>query len=487
MENNSYHVPFYVVNNGVATSGHSADLAAAKVGIFDRQNFSVATSGGSGVEFYFAQGQIGGKDWYGLPVASSHKSPFFMGTDVEAIYTSDPVTIQNEEWILGYNGSPTCKGLKFEKGEATRVKFYFHGEPTYRFFNGPKEYVVSHTPTEDCTTPCESGDCSDAISDPIVEAKKLVDKINNHTELRKFGVQAYLTFAAATDEGSGTVTATRTMRITLNRNADGSDRLAEFADWIGAVDGVDISSLAKVVGAGTTTDGQTDDYTVEQESYEIPATAAALSNNVTFQYAQLPAIENVAWVFVSETDPADVAAATPVADRKVGIRVTAGYVDKKFGDCSFQPTDYYNSEPVKMEVSLLQEDGDRCDAAQWPSVLQTKVGRIARQSGEWVVRESIMKTDAYLNHIKQFSLEPRMREAFDMQLLGQVDRNAYYKLYYITFTASYKRNFRKSNVGEKFTAVFAIKSTDTATITAFETNIIDVVEAKSGLTIHTNS
>ena len=43
MENISYHVPFYVVNGGIATSGHSADLTAGKVGIFERATFSVAT------------------------------------------------------------------------------------------------------------------------------------------------------------------------------------------------------------------------------------------------------------------------------------------------------------------------------------------------------------------------------------------------------------------------------------------------------------
>ena len=148
MENFSYHVPFYVVTGGIDTAGHSSELTSGQVGLFDRQTFSVATGTGNGKEFFFAQGNIGGKDWYGRPVTESHKSPFFYGKDIESIYVSHPKEVKNEEWVIGYNGSASSVGLSYEKGKAIRIKFYFHGQPIYRFFNGPKEYVVSYTPKE---------------------------------------------------------------------------------------------------------------------------------------------------------------------------------------------------------------------------------------------------------------------------------------------------------------------------------------------------
>jgi len=200
MENFSYHVPFYVVNGGVATAGHSSDLKPGQIGLFDRNTFSVATGIGNGKELFFAQGPTGGLDWYGQPVKVSHKSPFFFAKDVEDIYLSKPQRVVNEEWVIGYNGSASSKSLTFATGEPTRIKFYFHGQPIYRFFNGPKEYVVSYTPKEDCTTPCEAGDCPEGIADCEVHTQKLIDLINNHTELRKFGVTAgYVsnTFSAA--------------------------------------------------------------------------------------------------------------------------------------------------------------------------------------------------------------------------------------------------------------------------------------------------
>jgi hypothetical protein len=669
MENFSYHIPFYVVTGGIATSGHSSDLTAGKVGLFDRQTFSVATSIGNGKEFFFAQGSIGGRDWYNQPVTESHKSPFFLGKDVEDMYLSLPQTIQNEEWVLGYNGSASSVSLKFRTGVATRVKFYFHGQPIYRFFNGPKEYVVSYTPKEDCTEPCAGSDCPDEITDCLTHTQTLINLINEHTELKKFGVRAghvVSPFSATTanmlkycidicDNGDATalqaiqaqaptgvsvtrsarvgststytfcqhedddapsafqqsgsvlaavcdecptgsfligakdvfiirrpivggedfstaaardtyantvwsdyatqesitsttsttstttaagtfnadatfvandngvavvkvkfpegteldpaigtdtiefshteqavcvfdspasiaweecgegVRSTRTLKIkALNRlDCNAGDRLADLATILAGVIGIDIDSLTKIAGTDCV-----DDYTVEQNSMDCLAVDECLTNPVTFTYDSLPAVDNKMWEVVPETVVAD-------DTRKCGIRVTAGYIDPKFGNCSFDPMDYYETEPIKMEVSLLQEDGDRCDAAEWPSVHQSKIGRISRQSGEWVVREVIMKTDAYLKHMDQFSMNPRMREAFDQNLLSLVDRNAFYNLYYIRYKASYGASFRK-NEQETFTTVFAFKEGDAAE-QLFVTNVVDVLTAKSGKTLHVNA
>lgn len=738
MENFSYHVPFYVVTGGVATSGHSSELTAGRVGLFDRQTFSVATSIGNGKEFFFAQGAIGGFDWYGQPIRESHKSPFFFGKDVEDFYLSRPERIVNEEWVIGFNGAESSNSLSFATGVPTRIKFYFHGQPIYRFFNGPKEYVVSYTPLEDCTTPCEAGDCPEGIADCLTHTQNLINLINTHTELRKFGVTAGLVndpyvattpnmekycldvcdngdaialqrvqaqyplltitrtgragsistyefcqpepddapadftqagdvllavcgeceagtttteardvyfitrallpsddtnddvarqtyadavgtayeaataqvFDGATDvevvassdaititdhgfqtgnrvvytdggdtqivgltdtntyfiikvdddtvklassaanayagtaiaiaDGVGaahaltpTITATfvaniggqaliklkvgegidlstpllsdssafvtteaavctysaatpiswtacgtgirasRTLRIkNINReDCDGGDRLADLTTILAGVQGIQIDTLAVEAGVDCK-----DDYTVDQYSIDC-VDEGCLTNAVTFTYATLPSFENESWEVVPEATEEN-------ADRRCGIRVTAGYIDPRFGNCSFDPMDYYETEPIKMEVSLLQEDGDRCDAANWPTVSQSRIGRISRQSGEYIVREVIMKTDAYLKHMDQFSMDPRTREAFDQNLLSMVDRTAYYDLYYVRYKASYGRSFRK-NEQEKFTTVFAFKEGD-PTAATFQTAILDVLTAKSGVTLHIN-
>lgn len=732
MENFSYHVPFYVVTGGVKLSGHSSELTAGAVGLYDRNTFSVATSIGNGKEFFFAQGNIGGKDFYGQPITETHKSPYFFGKDVENMYLSLPKRIQNEEWVLGFNGAASSKGLSYEKGKAVRVRLYFHGDPIYRFFGGPKEYIVSYTPQVDCGEPCNASDCPEGIVDCLTHTMKLVDMINKHTELKKFGVQAkivndpyvagtvnmekysicicdngdavalqqvkaqypgqritrisrsgstscyefcqrsteaapadftqlgsvsaaicgecpagstlqtgydvyYVTraivggedfstensrqtyadgiaagyFTATTFNGAtavevvadsdaitlnahpfvtgqkvtyangggtsvvglttatdyyvikvdantiklattagnaaagtaiaiadgvgaahtltgtgntatfvssntsgalikvqvptgATVTATGTdsvdfafstgaqcvfdapaaiawtlsgegiaSRRTLKINqllrpdceAEGN-RLADLESILAGVEGIDLTTLTVIPGVACA-----DDYTVEQDSVDcLPEDC--LTNNVTFTYDELPAFENQSWEVVPPT-------VTDNEDRKCGIRISAGYIDPQFGECSFQVSDFYETMPIKMEVSLLVEDADNCDFATLPSQLQTKVGQMARQSGEYILREVIMKTDAYLKHINQYSADPRMREAFDKNLLSMVDRTAFYKLYYVTFRASYGAySFRKRDVQESFTAVFAFKEND-PTAATFESAILDVLTSKS--------
>lgn len=672
MENFEYHVPFYLANAGVATSGHSSELRGTQVGLFDRSTFSVATGTGNGKEFFFAQGVTGGKDWFGRPLTqTSHKSPFFYGKDVHNMYLSLPHTIQNEEWVVGFNGGPSSVGITWKKGETQRLKILFTGDPTYRFFGGPKEYEVSHTPLEDCTEPCNGDDCPDTLVDCITETQKLIDKFNERQDLQRFGARAQLVttpYTAATanmtkwcltlcDNGDGValkaveaqapvgVTVTRTIRngslstyefcqrtdteeapvadpadfvqsgsvlqaicdecpensflipaktayvvrrpivggedfstaaardtyantvwsayatqesITsttsttstttaagsFNADAtfianDGSvaivklkfpegtvldpaigadiigeswvepglciydaplaiawetcgegigsrrtmkikclqrpecdedgDRIDDLEAILSGVQGIDLTTLTKIAGVACC-----DDYTVEQDSVDC-LDEACLTNNVTFSYDTLPAFENKSWELVPEE-------VEPDEDRKCGIRITAGYYDPKFGNCSFTPNDFYQTQPVKFEVSFHGEDDDRCDFASKPSQQQTKVARHARQSGEWVAREVIMKTDAYLKHADQFSLDPRTREAFDMNLLNMVDRNAFYNLYYINFGASYGASFRK-NEQEQFTAVFAFKEGDPAA-QVFEANVIDVLTAKSGVAMH---
>ncbi len=643
MENFSYHVPFYVVTGGVKLSGHSSELNAGGVGLYDRNTFSVATAAGNGQEFFFAQGPIGGKTWDGYPSEGTHKSPFFLGKDVVNMYVSLPQTIQNEEWVLGFNGALSSKGLVFEKGKAVRVQLYFHGNPIYRFFGGPKTYVISYTPQEDCAAPCTEDDCPEPIVDCLTHTQALINQINEHVELQKFGVKAKLvntpftagvanmtkyclsvcdnggalelqavqsqvapgvtvtrtsrvgaistyqfcqltsaaapadfvqrasvlqavcdvcpagsttvaaqdvynvkrvltagtnlatddakdTFAdgvgttyGANDAGStfvgqdgalgiaqirvakgavvtasgadivefshtqeatcnfaapnpiayttcGTgISSSRTLKINqLNRlDCTNGDRLADLRSILAGVKGIQLNTLTKIAGVSCA-----DDYTVQQSSIDC-LDEDCLTNNVTFNYEDLPAFENQSWEVVPPV-------VTENANRRCGIRISAGYIDPKFGNCSFDPMDYYETEPIKMEVSLLVEDASACDWNTMPSQLQTQIGRSSRQSGEDIVRESIMKTDAYVRHIRQYDADPRMREAFDKNLLDMVDRKAFYKLYYVSFGASYGNyTFRKNEIKEDFTAVFAFKENDPSA-RVFEQQVLNVLTSKSG-------
>jgi len=642
MENFSYHVPFYVVTGGIMTQGHSSDLTAGQIALIDRATWSVATNAGSGREFFFAQGAFGGLAWDLSQLTESHKSPFFLGRDVENLYVSLPARLQNEEWVLGFNGSTSSKSLTYEVGKPMRFKFLFSGQPTYRFFGGPKEYVISYTPPKDCTAPCVEADCPPPIVDCLVHTQALINKINEHTELRKFGVKAQLvnapyvagtanmtkycmsicdngdtlalnnvraqyptasitrtkregaistyefcqrttapapgpfaqtgsvlqavcltcptgsvlvptkdvyrirrvvaattdlttpeakdTFAdsvgtaynaAATDAdktfiglddgvaiievkvASGTamppqgsdevsfaytqpaectfaapasvawatcgvgIASSRTMRInSLNRiDCTDGDRIADLQKILAGVIGIKIATLTKIAGVACV-----DDYTVEQDSVDCLA-EDCLTNNVTFQYDDLPAVEGRSFEVVPVT-------VIDNAARKCGIRINAGYVDPKTGNCSFDIMNYYETMPVKMEISLLIEsDEDNCDVKMWPTITQVQRGQMSKQSGEEILRELIIKDASYLKHLPVYDnnqLENSLSRNFSLE---KVDRNAFYKIYYVTFRASYGKSFRK-NEQERFTAKFAFKEND-ASAKIFEEKILSVLEGKS--------
>lgn len=738
MENFSYHLPFYVVTNGVATQGYTSDLAGGQVGLFDRQTWAVTTASGNGKELFFSQGALGGKGWYGEPVNESHKSPFFMVKDVSNIYKSLHHEIRNEEWIIGYDGSQSSKSLEYIKGQPTSIKLYFHGEPTYRMFNGPKEFVVTYTPPADCVDECAT-ECGGERQDPLPHVMKHIDLFNNHVELRKLGVRVQLvsdtySAAAATREkysltvmddgsilalakiqklvndttkkvvrthrsgitstyeinqliadgaptsfiydgagiaqaicgecpagwtlsagstayfverplagtedlndntarqafadavavqyktthtfngatavdpttngitltahglvtgnkvtysnGGGTtvvgltdatdyyvikvdantvklattytlalagtavditadgvgaahtlktaisaqylgndgssatvkltapegytasvyntdslsssytieaictapagatvawvlgdtcISGTRTLKIKLNRDECdmAGNRLGDVTAALTGIEGINIGSIAVIAG-----DACVDEYTVTQNSNDC-LDENCLTSNVTFTYnTKLPSIDGKAWEVVDPT-------ITPNADRKVGMRISAGYFDPKFGNCSFDPYDYYETMPLKFELSLLKEGFlSGCEYAALATTNQVKRARISRQTGEWVIREVIMKNKAYLEHVDQWSLDTRMREAFDMALMDTVDRNAYYDLWYISYKTSFNKTTR---TGEQhnFTTIFAVKSSEDDA--ALQTNIINVLASKADITPHINA
>lgn len=745
MDNYSYHLPFYIVTGGVATQGQSSDLASGQVGLFDVQTWGVVSPSNNGNEFFFAQGVIGGKDWYGNPYSQkSHKSAKFFGKDIYNIYKSFPKSVKNEKWVIGYNGSTSSKGLSFKKEEATRLHITLFDGPAYRYYNGPKDYTVSYTPDKACPDGCGTNcdpDCSSDCLDCVYHTKKLVDLVNNHSELPKFGVRAQAIFTPYTattpnmqkyklcvcDEGdvtdlqkvqaqyptksikrisrsgstscyefcqkigdaapaafqlnssvslatcgtcevgwtlvngediylvnrplsgsedlsstiaqqtfantiataytavdtfdatvagvtvgTDTITVTghglatgtkvvysngggtsitgltsgsayyvvstgantlklastyanavaavpvvvdltavgvgvahtlsvavtgtylgnngstaivkltvpygvaitgiladivtleyrkeascvspvgatvawsatttgissvRTLRVNNVKRPDcnnASNRMADLTLAISGIPGVVIGTLTKIAG-----DSCVDDYTVTQESDDC-LTEECLSNQISFSYADLPAFEGNKW----EVVPVGDGNAAPGVGVKCGILLEAAFTDPKFGNCSFDPMDYYENKPIRMEVSLLSEGGNNCDYKALPTVSKRQEGQIARQSGEYVIREAIKAFEIHQKDNIQFDKSPRMREALGQNLLSMVDRNAKYVLYYVTFKASYGNiTFRNGDAREEFTAVFAFKENDPAQF-QFESQIAERLSAKSGKVLH---
>lgn len=111
-----------------------------------------------------------------------------------------------------------------------------------------------------------------------------------------------------------------------------------------------------------------------------------------------------------------------------GLRLLGAYVDTKFGNCSFEPTDFFEKEPVKITVSLVDFNGDPC-VFQGICVVDECLGRQGEGYGETAVRDLIL-SESYRQN--DYNYDPRIREVTQGdQIVNAINRNAQYTRYII--------------------------------------------------------
>jgi hypothetical protein len=111
-----------------------------------------------------------------------------------------------------------------------------------------------------------------------------------------------------------------------------------------------------------------------------------------------------------------------------GLRIFGAYIETKFGDCSFQITDFFEKEPVRIFASLVDYNGDPC-VFESICVYNDCRGQQGMGFGEQVVRDLIL-SESYLQNF--FATDIRVREITQgNQILDSVNRNALYTRYFI--------------------------------------------------------
>ena len=111
-----------------------------------------------------------------------------------------------------------------------------------------------------------------------------------------------------------------------------------------------------------------------------------------------------------------------------GLRLFGAFVETKFGNCSFQVTDFFEKEPIKVYASMVDYTGDPC-TFEGICVYNDCLGLQGMGFGEQVVRD-LIKAESYLQNF--FHSDIRVREitqGFD--ILNSVNRNALYTRYFL--------------------------------------------------------
>jgi hypothetical protein len=111
-----------------------------------------------------------------------------------------------------------------------------------------------------------------------------------------------------------------------------------------------------------------------------------------------------------------------------GMVLNGAYVDTKFQNCTFQISDFYELEPVRLYASEVDLNGDPC-AFDGVCVITECQGRQAMGYGESVARDVILSEQYRQNF---FSSDFRIREITQgYSVFDYIDRNLLYTRYFI--------------------------------------------------------
>lgn len=200
------------------------------------------------------------------------------------------------------------------------------------------------------------------------------------------------------------------------------DRQAEVLAIVSANPTYVSGSLSVTAG-----DNCVDSYSIEQWSNNV-GTDGCLSKD-TFTYDQMPGVDGSIWTEVEE------APSEYDATKKCGLEITAETAYRFFSDCAFEIDDYYEMDPIRIEIAWIVNEisgiPSNCGMKNLPQPIKVKNGEFGRQSGEWVLREFVK--DQVYRAFGEDTNSPRYREVMDSNLRAQVDRKAYYKIYYLTY------------------------------------------------------
>ena len=109
-----------------------------------------------------------------------------------------------------------------------------------------------------------------------------------------------------------------------------------------------------------------------------------------------------------------------------GLILNGAYVDTRFGDCTFQISDFYEKEPVKLYASEVDLNGDPC-AFTTLCVVTECDGLQVQGLGETVLRELTLSESYRQNFL---ATDFRIREITQgNQIVSSIDRSALYYRY----------------------------------------------------------
>ena len=385
---NAFRKSFLPASTTLASSGSTAALTAGQIGFFDAKTFQVVSA--QAAPFILAEGSRFASDKIG-PVHGGYKeskkskaiNPKYISRLIKV--TSD--VAQNQIIKVEANA---CAGLACDS--TIRLRLDVKGSPALRFLNHQLYKTL------DAYTGC--CDVNNAAIDHTVALLKWADQINEAPLLKDF-VQAKVwletTASVAIDPTSGLAT------IAV-ANADAA--LFQVGEKV-VHSSLAPNSLVVLVGAA--------------DSASSGNTTITLSENA------VSSTNGNAAVFTAQTTAGYTPATSSLGSVNSHLDIVGAYVETKFGNCTFTPTDKYDLEPLFIYASVVDESGEPCKV-ECVTVSETRAPKQVSGLGETVLRELILDgrylQNAYPDSSRVEHL--RMREIEADPALATVNRNGLY-------------------------------------------------------------
>lgn len=153
-----------------------------------------------------------------------------------------------------------------------------------------------------------------------------------------------------------------------------------------------------------------------------------------------------------------------------GMRLIGAYYDTKFESCTFQTSDYFEKDFIKMDITLSDEEGNPCEF-NGLCTFEECCGFNGQGFGDTYLKEIILN-ESYLQN--NFSSDPRIREITQGNALREVvDRYAMYDKYVIEHSVPRTNNPTSVHDNDKYKlCIYVPAGTDmNANADSFETVI----------------
>lgn len=249
---------------------------------------------------------------------------------------------------------------------------------------------------------------------------------------------------------------TRTQTLTLQKTCGGSNQLTAIQAFY-ANDASIVPNSITVLLSGTCSD------TYQLQQFSDQAVIDDCLSPAPLTFSNVVGFNGFTWqpgaCLTSNVAPANPGSTGSAV--YAGVKITGAYADTRFGNCSFEPTDYFSQRPLRIRVSQVDSSGIPCDTGA--KVTQLQYGTVATQSGEYLIRQYLKASS--LEAYNAWSSDPRVRDVLDQQVLSFIDRTKFYNLYYLVYTMDrFRANFNTSQPNDKFETILAFPTdVDTST------------------------